>query len=166
MTQEMYIRITQPFRDKPEMAKGIHIANKICTGLMYVSYPVLLAYLFFIEKSGWLSALLVPGISFVLLSLVRAKINRPRPYEKFGIAPVIPKDTKGNSFPSRHVFSASIIAMTFLLASPWMWLGCVYLVVAGCLGVVRVLSGVHYPSDVVAGMLVGILAGVIGYIIF
>lgn len=170
MKKETYIKMTQPFRDNPPMAKGLHMANKFCTGVMYLAYPVLLVYLFFFGKyssyfSFW-KALLVPAISFVLLSVGRALINRPRPYEAFEIPPVIPKDTKGNSFPSRHVFSATMIAMTFLLMSPWSWLGLVFLVVSVLLAVVRVVSGVHYISDVVAGIIVAVIAAIVGYIIY
>ena len=169
MKKETYIKMTQPFRDNPDLAKGIHIANKLCTGVMYLAYPVLLGYLFLSGKdSGYFQfwkALLVPGISFVLLSAGRAMINRPRPYETFAIPPVIPKDTKGNSFPSRHVFSAAIIAVTFLFLSPWSWLGLVFFMISIALAVVRVVSGVHYISDVIAGILVAVIAGVIGYLV-
>lgn len=164
MKKETYIKMTQPFREHPEMAKGIHIANKLCTGMMYLAYPVLLLYLFIVKDAGLLSCILVPGISFVLLSIFRAKVNRPRPYEQFEVPPVIKKDTKGNSFPSRHVFSATIIAMTFLLMSPWSWLGVVFLCVALALAVVRVVSGVHFISDVVAGIAVAVIAAYVGYI--
>ena len=161
--------MTQPFRENQGLAKGIHIANKCCTGVMYLSYPVLLGYLFFFGKHSsyfsFFKALLVPGISFVLLSVFRKWINRPRPYEKFGVAPVIKKDTKGQSFPSRHVFSATMIAMTFLLMSPWSWLGCVFLFVSFVLAVVRVVSGVHFISDVCAGIVVAVVAALIGYLL-
>jgi membrane-associated phospholipid phosphatase len=33
------------------------------------------------------------------------------------------------------------------------------------LGVIRILSGVHFVSDVIAGIIAGILAGVIGYVL-
>ncbi len=173
MKKETYIKMTQPFREHPELAKGLHIMNKLCTGVMYLTYPLLLAYLFFYtELRGHISsyysfrkALFVPAVSFVLLTVVRAWINRPRPYEAFEVLPVIKKDTKGNSFPSRHVFSATIIAMTFLLMSPWSWLGLLFLAVSVLLGIVRVISGVHYISDVVAGFCFAVSAGVIGYLI-
>lgn len=169
MKKETYIKMTQPFRDNPDLAKGIHIANKLCTGIMYLAYPVLLVWLFFHAKyssyfSFW-KALFVPAISFVLLSVFRKLINRPRPYETFEIAPVIPKDTKGHSFPSRHVFSATMIAMTFILHSQWSWLGLIFLVISMLLAVVRVVSGVHYISDVVAGIVVAMVAAVLGYIV-
>ena len=163
MTKENYIKMTQPFRDHPEMAKGIHIANKLCTGLMYVAYPILIVYLFLQRDAMLYRTILVPAISFVLLSVSRYGINRKRPYEKFEIEPVIKKDTKGKSFPSRHVFSASIIALTFLYASPWMWLGVIFFTVAIALGVVRVVSGVHYISDVIAGIVVAVISAWIGF---
>lgn len=169
MTKEKYIKMTQPFRENQGLAKGIHIANKCCTGVMYLAYPMLLVYLFFFGKfSSYFSftkALLVPGISFVLLSLFRKWINRPRPYEKFEVPPVIKKDTKGQSFPSRHVFSATIISMTFLLMSPWSWLGILFLLVSIALAAVRVISGVHFISDVIAGILIAVVAAVLGYLV-
>lgn len=165
MTKENYIKMTQPFREHPELARGLHILNKLCTGIMYCSYPLLLLYLFLQKDNQLLRGILVPGISFVLLSVFRAKYNRPRPYETFEMPPVIKKDTKGNSFPSRHVFSASMIAMTFLLISPWVWLGGVFLAVSVVLAVVRVVSGVHYISDVIAGIVVALIAGIVGYIL-
>ena len=167
MKKETYMKMTQPFRDHPELAKGIHIANKLCTGVMYLAYPVLLIYLFFqLRQNGEMQifrALFVPGLSFVLLSVGRKIINRPRPYETFELPPVIKKDTKGQSFPSRHVFSATMIAMTFVMVSPWSWLGFIFLVVSALLAVVRVVSGVHYMSDVIAGIAVALIAAGIGY---
>lgn len=169
MTKENYKKMTQPFRDNVGLAKGLHIANKLCTGVMYLAYPILLVYLYFFGKfSSYFSfkkALLVPAISFVLLSIVRALINRPRPYETFEMPPVIKKDTKGNSFPSRHVFSATMIAMTFLLMSPWPWIGMLFLCVSVLLAVVRVISGVHFISDVLAGIVVAMVAAIVGYLI-
>lgn len=170
MKKETYIKMTQPFRDNPEMAQGIHIANSVCTGVMYVAYPILLVYMYFHAHKissffQFEKVLFVPAVSFVLLSIFRKIINRPRPYEAFEISPVIKKDTKGHSFPSRHVFSATMIALTFLLHSPFFILGMVFLLLSLLLAVVRVVSGVHYISDVVAGIVVAVAAAVIGYLI-
>lgn len=166
MTKDTYVRITQPFRENPTMARGIHIANKICTLSMYLAYPILVLYMFWMRDADVARVLIVPSNSFIILSVFRYMVNRPRPYEKFELPPVIAKDTKGKSFPSRHAFSAMVIAMTFLLVSPWSWLGVIFVVVAVLLAIVRVLSGVHYPSDVIAGAGFAILAAVLGYIVF
>ena len=45
MNRETYQKMTQPFRDNPKLAKSIHILNKLLTGLVFASYPVLLLYL-------------------------------------------------------------------------------------------------------------------------
>ena len=102
------------------------------------------------------------GISFVLVTVLRKEINAPRPYEVFDAAPVIPKDTRGNSFPSRHAFSIFVIAMTFCACCPLAWAGPVMLAAGVLLAVIRVVSGVHFPCDVVVGALLGMLAGFVG----
>lgn len=166
MKKETYQKMTQPFRENEGMARALHTVNQGCTLVMYLAYPVLLAYWMFQKDEKFFRVLFVPAISFLLLSFIRKKINRKRPYEIFGMPPVIKKDTKGNSFPSRHVFSATIIAMTFLLMSPWQWIGSIFLVVSVLLAIVRVISGVHFISDVAAGMLFAIVTGILGYVIF
>lgn len=164
MKKETYIKMTQPFRDNPGMAKGIHMVNKICTMIMYVAYIFLLLYMIVLRDENLPRTFLVPAISFVVLSVGRALINRPRPYETFDTPPIIKKDTKGKSFPSRHVFCAAIIALTYYFMSPWTWLGVVFICVALALAVVRVVSGVHYISDVIAGIMVAVVAAAIGFL--
>ena len=161
MKKETYIKMTQPFRDNPKLAGGLHNLNRICTMTMYILYPLFLVYLLVQRDDRFLKVLLVPAVSFVILSAGRYLINRKRPYEAFELPPVIPKDTKGKSVPSRHVFSAAVIAMTFLLMSPWTWLSVLLLCVTLLEAVVRVVSGVHYISDVTAGIVIGILSAAV-----
>ena len=166
MTKETYVKLTQPFRDNPQMARGIHRVNKLCTMTMYAAYPFLILYMFWQKDANVARVIMVPLDSFIILTVFRWLINRPRPYETFEMPPVIKKDTKGKSFPSRHVFSAMIIAMTFLLASPFCWLGLIFAGMAVLLAAVRVLSGVHYISDVVAVAVFAIAVAIAGYIVF
>lgn len=63
----------------------------------------------------------------------------------------------GKSFPSRHTFSAFAIAASWFVAS--VPVAVVLLVAAGVLAVCRVLGGVHFPRDVVAGALIGSATG-------
>ena len=109
-------------------------------------------------------AIIVPLDCFIIVTAFRYMIGRKRPYEKFDVPPIIPKDTKGKSFPSRHVFSATMIAMTFLLHSPFFVLGVIFFIMSLLLAVVRVVSGVHYISDVVAGVVIAVVAAMIGYL--
>ena len=98
---QFYQQLTGRIRESDAACFVLRAAGKAATGVMYVAYPLLLALLGARGETGQLiRTILVPGLSFVLLTLVRAKINRPRPYESWKIAPLIHKDTRGNSMPS------------------------------------------------------------------
>ena len=159
MTAGQYERLSAPFRGE-KREKGLRLINRILTGLCYAAYPALLLGLLLTRDGRLLRAVLVPGVSFVLLSLIRW-LNAPRPYEVLDIAPIIHKDTRGKSLPSRHVFSMFVIAMTFLWICPA--LGMVLLCFGAVLACVRVIGGVHFPRDVIAGAAAGVLSGVAGY---
>lgn len=161
--------MTDALRARPVLARGVSLANKVITDVVYVAYPCLLVWLTYAAATGaagavgtLLRAVLVPGVSFALVTVLRKAINAPRPYEVFDASPIIPKDTRGNSFPSRHAFSIFVVAMTFCACCPLAWVGPVMLVVGVLLAVIRVVSGVHFPRDVVVGALLGMLAGFMG----
>ena len=146
--------------------KTIILLNSVLTKAVYIMYPLLLIYLAVYhltdKEPGFVPALLVPGISFVLLSIFRDKIDAPRPYEMPGAkSPIIKKDAPGKSFPSRHIFSIFVIAVTFF----WVWpaVGILIGVAGAVLSWVRVEGGVHFPRDVIAGALIGIGCGILGF---
>ena len=150
MTKEQYETISRPFRGRPGAVKALKALNRVLTLSCYFLYPARL-----------LRLVLVPAISFVSLSVVRRGLNRPRPYEALDIVPLIPREKKGESFPSRHVFSVFVIAMTWGWVCPpvgWL-LGAVGVLLA----VTRVVAGIHFPRDVLAGALLGMACGWVGF---
>lgn len=149
--------MTQPFRDHSKMAKSLHICNRILTVAIFAAYPLLLLWLLWNKNPLLARAIILPLDGFIIVSVVRLLVNRRRPYEKFEVPSVIPKKTKGKSWPSRHVFSAAVIAMTFLTIPQLFVVGMVFLLFSLALAVIRVLSGVHYISDVIAGFLFAVV---------
>lgn len=166
MTKETYLKMTQPFRDKPKLAKSLHMVNDILTGIIFASYPLLILWLFVRKDPLLLKTILIPLNGFIVVTDLRRMINRERPYEKFETPPVIPKDTKGKSFPSRHVFSAAVIALTVFMQPQLVSAGVLFFIFAIAIGVIRVLSGVHYISDVLAAFAFAAAVWGIGYYLF
>lgn len=133
------------------MKKFLIYSDKILTTITYAAYVALLVYV--VVRFGFgkeiLKALLIPATGFFLETFIHDRLNFERPYERTGVPPLIPKQTKGHSFPSRHAFSVTMIAMMYVFYLPY--LGIVMLCVAAFLCVVRVKGGVHFVRDVIAG---------------
>lgn len=158
--QKFYETITAGIRKRGNGRQLLTAADRILAAVMYAAYPVLLVVTAMRGTEARvtvLSYILVPGISFLLLSVVRSRINRKRPYEEWEIDPLIHREGMGNSMPSRHVFSAVLISMCILRQN--VFPGVIFLILSACIAVVRVLGGVHYPRDVIAGYLIGAAAG-------
>ncbi len=150
-------------KEKPKLVLWMRIGNQLATGSVYLCYPVLLTWCFIYRKEMFLKAVLVPGISFVLVSIIRKMINRQRPYTAYQTPSAIYKEVEGNSFPSRHIFSVFVIAGTWAAVYPSMVPAYILYGIGVILSVIRVISGVHYVSDTVAGAILGILASFIGF---
>jgi len=136
----------------------VNILNECITDGIFLSYPLFLFFLLMKQSPLLLKSVMVPGITFCLITLLRNAFDFPRPYEKHEIEPVLKPHKKGHSFPSRHVFSATIIAFTFMCYNFWLGLG--YFIAAVLLAILRVIGGVHYPRDVIVALVLGIFAGI------
>lgn len=162
MKKETYQTMLDKIRNAPVLYGYVIWSNRMLTKISYIIYPLLLLFLATDKKPELWKAILVPAISFILLSVFRYFYNAPRPYEVFGIPSLIRKDTKGKSFPSRHVFSAFVISVTvFYFYHP---LGIFLGICSLLLAVSRVLGGVHFTKDVLAGAVIGILCGMCMYL--
>ena len=162
--QEWYDHIAGNIENKPFLLSLLRTFNRFMTIVMPMIYLTLLAITYLQQGLGKQVGiyLFIPASGFVILSFLRKKINAPRPYEEWTIKPLLDRDSPGQSMPSRHVFSATIISMACLHAS--LSVGVILLVSSAFLGLVRVLGGVHYPKDVLVGYIYGLVWGVIFFL--
>ena len=162
--QEWYDHIAGKIENKPIFLRLLRAFNRFMTVVMPMIYLTLLAITYLQQGLGKQVGiyLFIPASGFVILSFLRKKINAPRPYEEWDIKPLLDRDSPGQSMPSRHVFSATIISMACLHAS--LSVGVILLVLSALLGLVRVSGGVHYPKDVVVGYICGLVWGVIFFL--
>lgn len=164
MSEYSYIRLNRFMHAHPAFSKAAVILCKAITALIYLFYPAFLVYLFFAQRQFFLRLTVVPFMAIVLVSFFRSRINLPRPYEKMDITPLYDKQTKGCSFPSRHTFAVFMIAFSaFNINIP---LGIIISFMGLVLAVLRIILGVHYVRDVLAGFLCAIISAVIGYVAF
>lgn len=80
--------------------------------------------------------------------------DRPRPPAEWIPHDEVEDRPDSSSFPSGH--TAAAVAFTAAVAPSWPVAGAVCAVPAALVGVERVQSGAHYPSDVAAGAVIGL----------
>lgn len=162
MTAEDYERLTAWWRARPRAIAVLAAVNRVLTAVGWVAYPLLLLASALADMGALFRYIVVPLLGFIACTLIRRAVDEPRPYEALPIEPLIVKDTRGKSFPSRHVFSMVMIALSWLT---WCWpAGLALLVACVVMAWARVLGGVHYLHDVVAGAALAGCFALVGYV--
>ena len=161
MKQENYIKLSAWVRKFKNGEKIVQYGNIFLTRIVYIAFLALLLLLAVHKDTRIVRIVLTTGISFIIVSVFRYILNTPRPYTKYEFDPIVKKKKVGQSMPSRHVFSVFVIGMAFLYINTILGIVIFAIGVLMCIG--RVFAGVHFPSDVLVGALIGILSGVIGF---
>lgn len=97
------------------------------------------------------------GLAQALVLALGRRVGRPRPFSGEPDWPPLVAHHPGRSFPSRHV--ASAFAMATVASAAHRPIGRAMALLGGALGLSRVYCGLHYPSDVLAGALLGVCCG-------
>lgn len=164
---QWYARVSAPFRGNPDAPRILNTLDKGLVGIIALAYIGTLVWLAFLAVTTGDTrigkALLVPAVSFVLVSVFRKAVNAPRPYEVFDIDPLIKKDTHGKSFPSRHLFSAAIIAFALWWVNPVF--GPIALIACVVVGFCRIVGGVHFLRDIAGAFIFAIIFALTGFIL-
>jgi membrane-associated phospholipid phosphatase len=159
-SQNLDIRILRQINEH----RNVHLdgtfkafSNSVST--ISIAAPIMIFGTGMIEKDQELKQKgLVIGASFLVTTIVattlKHTINRPRPFETY---PDIQKLSAGgsSSFPSGHTSDAFSTATSLSLAFPKWYVIAPSYTYATLVGYSRMHLGVHYPSDVLAGAIVG-----------
>jgi len=103
------------------------------------------------RRRGWLRGMRAVAAGYVLNYAVKLLVRRPRP-ELPGLPPLSPTVSR-LSFPSAHATTSFAAARAFNGLAP----GWALYAAAGAFFVSRPYLGVHYPTDVLAGAVLGTL---------
>jgi len=143
----------------------------ILTNLDYWRIPLILLAIFLLvfgEKRGrTIVLLLVVGITLsdqVCNNLLKPLVGRIRPCNVLENVHLLVNCTKAFSFPSSH--ATNIFTGMILFSFVYPKLRVALLTIATLVAYSRVYVGVHYPFDVVAGIILGILCALIIIVLF
>jgi undecaprenyl-diphosphatase len=121
---------------------------------------------YFLVSKKKVANLRLLGISFFsailawfLASLFKYNFPSPRPFEIYNNLEPLFVTGKGDAFPSGHATFMGALAVGVFLQKKK--LGLVFILGAVIVAIARVLAHVHWPIDVVAGLLFGVLVAVI-----
>ena len=98
-------------------------------------------------------------ISQIIVHTLKILLSRERPYNIIEHLNTFGIDLKDYSFPSGHTTASFSIATTIALNIPR--LSILVFTIAIIIGISRIYLGVHYPTDVAAGILVGCFTSIV-----
>ena len=146
--------------------------RKVFDPLMYWSsrigdgylYALVCCILFFIDAHLALKVLLAGSVAFAIKIFVQLtlkyKFKRRRPFEIIQEISWLVKPPDKFSFPSGHTAGAFLMAT--LLSHFFPAVTVPVFVLAAAVGFSRIYNGVHFPSDVIAGLFLGMGCAHIG----
>ena len=100
-------------------------------------------------------------LSSVTVGVLKYFVKRKRPFEVILELESLKIGIDQFSFPSGHTTAAFALAATIAFLTPNPFISTVFVVLAAIVAMSRVYLGVHYPSDVTAGALIGTLYAVL-----
>ena len=127
----------------------------IVLGLIYLILRTKILTLF----TALMSTIFASIISFAIYLLWQ----RPRPFVTY--ASEVSKlaiDTTAHSFPSAHTYLAFSISIAILLRGHTK-LGISMILISIIIAISRIGSGLHYPSDIIGGVTIGLVAAIIAF---
>lgn len=133
------------------------------SGLGAVKFACLVPFLIWTRTRKSAMVIAIAGLASALIRLPFMKlIGRMRPSNYIWANPLENIYSHESSFPSGHTTTTFAVAIAFWLVvrrTEYAWVGWIGWIWAALVGLSRIYVGVHYPSDVLAGAILGVIVG-------
>ena len=129
------------------------------SGIIWILTGVIML---FFRKTRAVGIILLAALATVFLTgdvLLKHIVNRPRPFTVNTDIVLLLKAPSGASFPSTH--SGLAAAATTVLLAKKRTLGFIALALTVCIAFSRLYLYFHFPTDVLCGLLLGVLCGLL-----
>lgn len=131
-------------------------------GILWIVLTLVLLFIPKMRKTGMIMAAALLTDFLLCNMLLKNIVARIRPYDVNTSIQLLVEKLRDYSFPSGHT-AASFASVTALYLAGEKRLGIAALVIAVLIAVSRLYLYVHYPTDVLGGILFGCISGWIGY---
>lgn len=129
-------------------------------GMFWIGMAILLLLYPKTRKAGWTVAAALLGSLLVNNMILKNLVARVRPYEVIDGLQLLVEKAADFSFPSGHTGSSFAAAVVIAGLLPKRY-GIVAVILAFLIGFSRMYVGIHYPTDVLFGMISGSLIGLL-----
>jgi undecaprenyl-diphosphatase len=137
----------------------------------WIPYFVVITYIIFkqYEKSSFVIVVIIFILGIVMSDQISAHVlkpffGRPRPCQILDIQPLVDCGT-GYSFPSAHAsnyFTLAFLIQFFLSGYKFKFIAITIAVVVGS---AQIYVGVHFPTDIIGGFILGLIIASIVYLV-
>lgn len=130
-------------------------------GLGFIGIALLLLVFRKTRRAG-ATALTAMALGMLVTNLtIKPLITRPRPWVVMEDFVSLVTSSDPHSFPSGHTTAAFAFGVALWLTLPQKWARAAALVAAALMGLSRLYVGVHFPTDVLAGLVIGTICGIL-----
>jgi len=122
----------------------------LLVGILYFAYDKDLA-----KRIGYITI-----TSMCLNNVVKNLVKRPRPFASGAVNPARAHTATGYSFPSGHTQTIATWSTAFAVLLKKAWVSALAGIAIAAVAFSRLFLGVHYPSDVIVGAVLGVVIAI------